>query len=89
MIPAIPLIKVTFVFLVDGKEQRRYQIWCPAIPREDEIVRPEHGSKQMIVHSVSHYVEQIGVSEPTMIPVVFLRDLTQEEQAKYLFPEKK
>jgi hypothetical protein len=76
---------VTFVYLEGGKEQRRYQIWCPAIPHEGEIVRPEAGSKQVIVHAVTHCVEQCGESGPAMIPVVFLRDLTQEEQSRYLF----
>jgi hypothetical protein len=83
--PAMPFLKVTFVYLEGGQEQRRYQMWCSAIPREGELVRPEAGSKRVIVHAVVHCVEQIGESGPALLPVVFLRDLTPDEESKYLF----
>jgi hypothetical protein len=38
---AIPVIHVTFLYFDEGKEQRRFQAICTAIPREGELVAPE------------------------------------------------
>jgi hypothetical protein len=67
---AIPVIHVTFLYCDEGKEQRRFQAICTAIPREGELVAPEAGSKRVIVHAVAYRI-------------VFLRELTQEEERKY------
>ncbi len=84
---AVPAIVVTFLYCDEGKEKRRFQAYCTAIPREGELVAPEAGSKRVIVHAVTYRIEQLDVGR-MLVPVVFLRELTQEEEKKYCISTK-
>ncbi len=80
---AIPVIHVTFLYIDEGREQRRFQAICKAIPREGELVAPEGGSKRVMVHAVAYRIEQVDGMGRMMMPIVFLRELTQDEEKKY------
>ena len=85
---AVPVIHVTFIYCDEGKEQRRFQAICTAIPREGELVAPEAGSKRVMVHAVAYRIEQVDGVGRMMQPIVFLRELTQEEEKKYCLIKK-
>ncbi len=80
--PSIPAIPVHFVYCDAGAIQRQYRALCTTVPREGEIIFPEAGSQKVIVHVVCYRSEIVQGGAPTMIPTVFLRELTHEETEK-------
>ena len=89
LVPAATFLSVIFLYLDEEGNEKQYQALCTAIPREGEIVSPEAGSKQVIVHAVAHKVDQLPGIGAILIPLVFLRDLNADEQKKYLIVGKK
>lgn len=88
LVPPAPFLSIIFVYVEDGKETSRFTAYCPAIPREGELLRPQAGNKQVIVHSVLHCVDQMPGYGPGLVPIVFLRPLTDDEEQKYLIAKK-
>lgn len=78
-IPAFPQIPVHFHYFDGGQPQRSYRALCTTVPRAGELVFPEKGSPKVIVHAVAYRAETLPGGTATMIPQVFLRELTREE----------
>jgi hypothetical protein len=81
-LPSIPTIPVTFIYVDAGKIEREFQAICTSIPREGELVFPPAGSTKVIVHVVTYGIKQIPGVGSTIVPFVFLRELTTLEEAR-------
>ncbi len=79
--PSMPTIPVHFFYIENGVIGKSFRALCTTVPRAGEIIFPEAGSAKVIVHVVAYRAETIPGLGPTMIPNVFLRELTADEAA--------
>jgi hypothetical protein len=79
--PSFPQIPVLFCYIDHGQVQKKFHALCSSVPRVGEQVAPQAGSPVVVVHAVIHRAEMMPGAIPAMIPQVFLRELTPEEQA--------
>ncbi len=78
---AMPIIPVTFIYIDNGTIGKQFQAICSSVPRVGEVVFPQAGSNKVFVHAVAYQTKSLTKEQATMMPVVFLRELTEQEQA--------
>jgi hypothetical protein len=78
---AMPVIPVHFFYCDQGNIQQSWRFVCTSVPRQGDVIFPQAGSKKLVVHVVVYKADR-STGTPTMIPHVFLREPTPEEERR-------
>jgi hypothetical protein len=79
---SMPIIPVNFIYISEGEIGKQFLATCSSVPREGELVFPEAGSSKVIVHAVVYRTQTLDKGRATLLPTVFLRELTQDEEER-------
>lgn len=84
--PKFSLFPVHFHYLSGGNIEKSFLATCAAVPRVGEVVFPESGSRKVIVHVVTYRTVTMPGGVATMIPNIFLREPTPDEEQRIGWP---
>lgn len=61
-----------------GARKKMHSVWAASIPREGELVTPQHGSTMVVVgveHVIASQDEGLSISRPILIPHILLEPI--------------
>jgi|GEM_PF-4527160 len=78
--PSFPMIPVLFCYIDGGIVQKKFHAMSSSVPRAGELVAPQAGSASLMVHTVIYRVEMMPNGVAGAHPIVYLRELTDQEK---------